>query len=282
MSKNTKEVLENTLKKAQLYSEKLTKLLAKAQIRENKAADKLTIFDQKEQDAAAKFAANPYKINKVGTIPVSQLSIAELAQRVAANWENKFPNIQIPNINYSDLATNAANITIFIKENAQIITNKKTNTNQLAAVNKRINTAVSQLKRNLAAIYPAEELNLIHHNYGLMLSSKKIYDLPVDNTVRIAKIGLIITKLQEAGNPLAQLPNFSLRQWLQLQQEHRELWNTSNFLREEKSRYVSSIDEVYQSLRSKLKKIYDYIPFLYEDNLLKSVRRQLGFLKESF
>jgi hypothetical protein len=125
-------------------------------------------------------------------------------------------------------------------------------------------------------------LSGIYQNYGLTANTRKTHDLPLDNTARVANITVLVNKLQEVGNPLAQLPNFNLRQWLQWQQEHKRLWEESNFLREEKSRYVAEIEVLNQTLRNDLKIIYDYIPFIHTAQQVKSIRRQLGFLKESF
>jgi len=282
MSKTTKETLENNLSKAQAYVKKLQKLLETALEKETVANNKLNAFELKATEEANKAAANPNKVNKTAAIPVRQLAIADLGQRVPQNWATKFPAMQIPQVNQNDVMTKAANMATLIQESVQNAADKKTNTNELATVNKQINEAVSQLKRNLAAIYSPDILNSICQNYGLTPNSRKIHDLPLDNTARVANISVLVNKLQEAGNPLTQLPNFNLRQWLQWQREHKDLWEKSNFLREEKSRYVAEIDAIYRVLRNDLRIIYDYVPFLYLAQQVKSIRRQLGFLRESF
>ncbi len=282
MSKTTKETLENNLSKAQDYVKKLQKQLEAALEKETLAANKLTEFERKATEEAEKAAANPNKVNKTGAIPVRQLAIADLGQRVPQNWATKFPTMQIPQINQNDVMTKATTMADLVQQSVQNAADKKTNTDELAAINKQINAAVSQLKRNLAAIYSADVLNGVYQNYGLVINSKKMYDLPLDNTARMANITILVNKLQEVGNPLAQLPNFNLRQWLQWQRDHKELWEKSNFLREEKSRYVSEIDAIYQVLRNDLRVIYDYVPFVYPAQQVKSIRRQLGFLRESF
>ncbi len=282
MRKTTKETLENNLSKAQAYVKKLQKQLEAALEKETVAADKLTAFELKATEEANKAAANPNKVNKTAAIPFRQLAIADLGQRVSQNWATKFSAMQIPQVNQSDVMTKAVGMATLIRESEQNAANKKTNTDELTVVNKQINEAVSQLKRNLAAIYPANSLSGIYQNYGLTANTRKTHDLPLDNTARVANITVLVNKLQEVGNPLAQLPNFNLRQWLQWQQEHKRLWEESNFLREEKSRYVAEIEVLNQTLRNDLKIIYDYIPFIHTAQQVKSIRRQLGFLKESF
>ncbi len=249
-----------------------------------KAAAKKTAALEKAQNVVNRLLngdEDEEKKTRVSDIPNRQRATAALGNKVYINWSAHFGTLQVPNVSQQVLETNARTLSAAIDAADRNESSKRGNTADLQAVNKAIDQAVGKLKTSLKVLYDKNLLESVYLSYGLLQDSKDMYKMPVDNTVREAKLRLLIDKLQEANNPVLAMPNLDLNAWFQLQRAHSRLWLDSENLRQERSTLTQLVRDTHVLVQADVKRVHNYMSFAFSKNELAARRRQMGFLKES-
>lgn len=259
------------------------KAIAKA---EAKAKAKAIADEKAKAKAIAKAKnAEEKKVKKTSSLPKSHLAISQLGQKVAISWPTHFANLNVPDTDARTLAQDAADMLQLIREANDSDSRKLQNTVDLANVNALINTGTNALKAAIKLHNPTvKKLSTIYAAYGLETNKSGANKFAADNAIRNEQILQLIDQLQTANNTIVgslQAP-FTLRDWINLQQQHATLWANSENLRQLRSNNANEIAKLYEKIRTQLKRVYQYMTGVYSREELPRKKRLMGFLKESF
>ncbi len=218
--------------------------------------------------------------NKKSETPARKISTALLGEEVAKNWDLQFRHLQISNFNASTMQAEATQLRNLLTSSNDNSNELKRNTADLQALNKLINTALSTLKSHIKIIaWQSNILQSEYAKYGLLKIGAS-YKFPVDNSFRQVALQTLISKLQEANNPIANQAQ-GLNFWTDLQTRHAALWNNSNQLRSNTSQLAQQTDVLTEKVRNDLKRVKKMLEIEYTGADLKRQKRTIGFLKES-
>lgn len=228
-----------------------------------------------------KMEETPKKVKKTPSIPTTYLNVSSQTKTVLRQWANNNPQFDCPNVPYATLQAESNKFEILLRARSNENANKKSNTNTLTDVNKRINQAVSIFRRYLKAEYPTvKNFSQQYQYYGFVANDKNAYVFPKDNDQRGNSLDIILSRFNEANNPFANR-EFGLAYWTQLKQEHNQAWDKSDDLRAARASSVSDAAQQHKLLKTYLRDLYDYIQLLHRHQDVKAVLRSFGFLKES-
>jgi hypothetical protein len=219
---------------------------------------------------------------KRSDIPTRKISTAQLGLEIGNNWDNKFPNLQVPNLNARTLQQTSQRLKDLLTAGELNLNQLKQNTVDLAALNKDINLKVRTLKNYIKIQcigQPKTAVTAMYSSYGLIELSN-IYALPRDNGFRQTALLSLVAKLQEPNNPIA-MQTYGLRFWSDLQAHHSQYWNTSNQARANKSNYADQTEQLVIEVQKNLQHIRQCMKMQYSGLELNRQKRYIGFLKES-
>jgi hypothetical protein len=282
MKKTRLETLQNAVKLAEARLEKSQQVIIQNEKALIEAQQKLDAEVAKASAKEAKTTQNANSPKKKKSRPVGQVALGTLANRLATSLQNTSGTFNVPDVNLRNLQQKANSLLQLNNQSELLVNQKKTNTNSLERVNTEINAAVSRLKTDLRALHGKTNIDTIYSNYGLTAEYNNNYAMVRDNTLRVDKLNVLISKLQENGNPIQNWPNYNLNAWVDLQQRHNQLWQESENLRALRSGNVSQLTPVYEEVEATVKRIYQYVNYALPKTQAKSKLRELGFLRESF
>ncbi len=225
------------------------------------------------------------KVKKTSSLPKSHLAVSQLGQKVATSWTTHFANLNVPDTDARILAQDATDMLNLIRQSNESSSRKLQNTSELAAINTLINTATNALKAAIKLHNPTlKNLNAIYAAYGLETVSNSTKRLATDNSVRNEQMLKLIEALQTPNNAITNTlqPPFALRDWINLQQQHANLWAESENLRQLRSNNANEIGKLHDKINTQLKRIHQYMTGVYSREELARKKRLMGFLKESF
>lgn len=214
--------------------------------------------------------------------PQDYVNLAALAINIAQRWANNYPNYTVKFANFVDFTIEAQNFQLKVIENATHDIRKKANTLVLQAVNKEIVDSIKVLRKYIKAEYPTEkDLSAILASFGLEKNLTGMYNLPNDNDRRQQCLNLLVTKMSEPNNFVANKP-VGLQVWQLLRERHANAWNESKNIKSQKTSlsretraYALSVDEV-------LRKLYAQIKIDFPKHEVAKILREFGFLSEIY
>ena len=229
-------------------------------------------------------SSNTEEIKKKSNIPTSYLSTVLLSQKVADALQNRYNHLQIPNVNSRDFAQQANSMLQLLTASGQTFMDKGENTSELNNVNKKINKVGNVIKKYVKsrAIY-ADNFKAVLQSYGMIPNKKNVYIIPADNQSRVQSMKVLVNKLAEPNNPVAQIaePPYTFAEINQLKIEQETLWVQSEILRSDRADYSLQLQSYHKSLKSTLGNVLRYLNAIYKGVELGKHKRSMGFLKES-
>jgi len=219
-------------------------------------------------------------------MPTRKITTAQLGLEVGQKWEDNFSHIQTPTGNANALKQKSLQLQLLLQASNQNKIDLKTNTSSLQQVNKEIDSHLNALKGYLKLHYFGQQpdWHTIYTQYGLSsrYSPQKAsgYTLPKDNGLRQAALDILLTKLQEPFNPIAQQLH-GLNAWLDLRNRHQSLWTASSNHRSAASSLSAQTDQLTDEIQSELLNLRRSMAMLYSATDLPRQKRAIGFLKES-
>lgn len=282
MKKTKSELLQSAINTMEARLEKKKQDVLKDEVTLVETRRKLVEEQTKVAEKETKAAENADKPKRKSTKPVGYIPLAVLADKVADNLQNSGGTFVVSDVNLVELKQNAATLLQLANQSKLLGNQKKTNTDGLEQVNTELNAAVSRLKADLQSLHGKTNIDTLYSNYGLDMERSNYYTLSRDNTLRVKMLNVLINKLQEAGNPIQNWPNYNLRNWFDLQQRHTQLWQDSETLRSARSTNTNQLTPIYDLVEQAVKKINRYVNYAFPKAQVRGKLRELGFLKESF
>jgi K+-sensing histidine kinase KdpD len=247
----------------------------------------------------------------------SYSNLIELSEHVASSWLTNHPNYNVSFVSPAQLSSLASQFRATRLQSSLKTTSKRANTNVLAAVNKRIETATTMLKRLIKALYPIQKnYDDLFSMYGFKSETAKsktndstvptdtnvaaevpdtnptatdegkkkrkqkpVAKLPIDNDDRIAAMRVLINKLEEPNNILA-AQEYGLAAWRLLLSELQAAWADSRTLKSARTVPVRATAEQSKELKSILSRLRMQINIDFHGANINQVYREFGFLKE--
>ena len=104
---------------------------------------------------------------------------------------------------------------------------------------------------------------------------------PADNDRLLQRLSMLLAKLQEPGNPIANR-NQGLLYWQDLINRHAIEWQLSKNMKSQKSQLAQECRDMHQEVGDKLSKLFRQIAIDNDKDQVASVRRSFGFLNETY
>jgi hypothetical protein len=222
------------------------------------------------------------KVKRTRSLPVKYMGVANLGKDAAILWRDNHSNFSFSLLDYQTLEIEADKLLALVADNNNNISDKKNNTQTLAANNKAITEAANVLKKMITAEYArVKDKSAYFLAYGFVKSATGQFKFPVDNNQRKAALLVLTNKMQEAGNVFANR-DIGLRGWLTLMSEHDANWRDSTLIRSERSDSSKDAAEQYEKVHQMLYILFHYLGLAFINEDVAKIRRSFGFLKESF
>lgn len=212
--------------------------------------------------------------------PGDYLNRAALARNVAKKWGEVHPGYTVRFCTQANLLALADSFYAKALANTEHDGNKKQNSDELRAVNKKITQSVARLKEYIRDEYGVNaEANYVL--YGLEKTRNKTYTLPTDNDKRAQRLILLLQKLNEFHNPLA-AKHQGLAYWEELKSSHSVAWEASKNMKGTKAELSQSCKAFHKEVGDLLTKLYKQIAIDFEKLDIATTRRSFGFLTETY
>jgi hypothetical protein len=117
--------------------------------------------------------------------------------------------------------------------------------------------------------------------YGLERVGKAGYRIPVDNDRRMQRIQILVAKISEVNDPIANKPQ-GRSFWLELSSKHSVLWAESKKMNSDKTTLSRETKAYHTQMKSVLNKIYTQLKLDFAKEELAQIRREFGFLNEYY
>ena len=215
----------------------------------------------------------------MATIPWSYVDLAQLGIKVAENWANLYPN-------YTANFTTAADLLVFHQDFLTSVTKskeqdgiKQEDTTSLKTINETIDSSLAQLKISIKFAHRVTNSSFFSA-YGIA-KKNNAYIFPRDNDGRNQALTMLINKLREPNNIVAQQPE-GLQFWADLAAAHAQAWRKTSTTPAVKSSFVGTNEEMFEQSSELLRKLRRQIQIDFPKKQVSSVIRSFGFLEESF
>jgi hypothetical protein len=213
------------------------------------------------------------------TRPTDYINRAQLAITVAANWQQFYPTYVVNFTTAANMATLAQNFYDKANQNANQDILKKDNTANLKSITQEIRKNTARLKEYIRDEYDTN-VEAMYAAYGLEKVNNNI-SFPTDNDRLMQRLGILLAKLQEAGNPLASRKQ-GLVYWQDIITRHATEWTTAKNMKSTKSQLAQECKDMHKTVGDKLSKMYRQIAIDNDRDQVASVRRSFGFLNETY
>ena len=215
----------------------------------------------------------------MATIPHGYVELALLGIKVAENWATLYPT-------YTANFTTAADLLAFHQNFLESVTKskeqdaiKQEDTISLKTINETIESSLAELKINIKFAHKVTDSSFFSA-YGIS-KINGTYTFPKNNDGRKLALTMLINKLQEPNNIVAQQPE-GLQFWSRLAAAHAQAWRKTSTTTAVKSTFVGTNEEMFEQSSELLRKLRRQIQIDFPKRQVSSVIRSFGFLEESF
>jgi hypothetical protein len=213
------------------------------------------------------------------TRPTDYINRSQLAVTVADNWLQFFPTYSVNFTTQGKFKILSQNFYMKANENANQDVTKKDNSATLKSINIDIRKGSVRLKEYIRDEYTVN-IDAIYASYGLEIINKN-FMFPTDNDRLMQRLGMLLAKLQEPNNPLANR-NQGLAYWEDLITRHAAEWTLSKNMKATKSKLSQECRDMHTEVGDKLSKLFRQIAIDNDRDQVASVRRTFGFLNETY
>ncbi len=195
-------------------------------------------------------------------------------------WSTKYTDLTIKNLDVADYTASNAQFKADVTEITALHATRKQTTNNFAALNKTINSSISKLKKLINIRYKGKVITTEYQQYGI-INLGTTYAIPTDNDARARSLDILVSKLSQAGNALANDPDIGLAYFTDLRNTHASLWALSKQSDGRISVLSASLKINKESIVQDQKRLRQQITVDYPATY-KAVLRDFGFQKEKY
>jgi hypothetical protein len=211
--------------------------------------------------------------------PTDFTNRAQLIMTVKSNWLQFYPNYNVNFTTQADFALLAQNFYDKATQNANQDTLKKDNTANLKTLNAEIKKSSVRLKEYIRDAYEVN-LEAMYAAYGLEKIGTN-HTFPADNDRLLQCLSVLLLKLQEPNNPLADR-KLGLTYWEDIITRHATAWTLSKNMKSTKAQLSQECRDLHKEVGDKLSKLFRQIAIDNDRSQVASVRRTFGFLNEVY
>lgn len=222
---------------------------------------------------AADMPKNPRKTN---LIPSKVADVLSLAKSINAKWANS-PTITLVWMTQPNFATLVSSFDANLTARIQVGSNRESQTQTLAQINKRIDAAVTEVKVYIEKKFKKANASANYSKYGIALENKS-YKLPKDNDKRLLAIPLMQAAIAADGFGTEE---FGTAFWTGILAEFKTALTASNNTAKGISSKVAAKDTDLEKVIKVLNSIIKLIEANYPDTT-NEVLREWGFLKQNY
>ena len=211
--------------------------------------------------------------------PNDYINRAELGISVAKSWVVNYPDYNVNFITKENFTLLTQKFQDRANQNANQDAVKKENTAKLKRVNAEIKKGATRLKEYIRDSY-STNIEAMYAAYGFE-KIDNTYTFPSDNDRRMQRLGMLLSKLQEVDNPIANR-NQGLVYWESLITTHSAEWLAAKSMKMTKAQLSQDCKDLHKEIGSYLSKIFRQISLDFPRDQVASVRRSFGFLNETY
>jgi hypothetical protein len=214
-------------------------------------------------------------------IPTDYVNVSERGVTIAKAWVANHSTFITPFVTQANFLLHHETMITKLQENKSIDGQQSSLTLKLKTSKKKLKDSVKFLKATI--LEEAGDKNIAESwyiNYGLRKVNSSIWSFSTDNDTAKQQIDILITKLSEPNNPIANR-KFGLAYFTDLRDEFVTAWDTSKALKSQKtviSQECIALKTQAILYQRDLKKM---IEMSFRGQNINKVLREFGFLSET-
>lgn len=227
-------------------------------------------------------AAEPKTANKKaetarrrGLVPLSDLDLRDVAMRVAANWKSS--DLKLTWMTCEQFEQHAVDYAVLMDERLALGAGRKPLTEELAQLDKEINSRIANVKHYLADVYPRQKALSFYPEFGIVRVGKA-YQLPIDRNERATALERLAAALAKHN---LHNQRYGQAYWKNIAGRYQSLMNQAGNTDSKVSERVKDKNHLKHEIKKVLQALILLVQANYPDNW-RHVLRQWGYQKEKY